>query len=859
MRPFRVLLPIALTFALNLSGAEPSAESPAKFPQPPYLSAAESAKLFEIKDGYRLELVLSEPHVEEPVVTVFDGNGRMFVAEMRSYMRDIDGTDEKAPVSRVSLHWSSKGDGVYDRHSVFIDHLVLPRLLLPLQDSLLVQETDTGDIMEYRDSDGDGVADEKKLWYSGEARKANLEHQTSGLIWCTDNWLYSTYNSYRIRWTPKGILKEPTAPNGGQWGMTQDDFGKPWIVNAGGELGPINFQQPIVYGAFKIRNELASDYKEVWPIVPIPDVQGGTIRFRPEEKTLNHFTATCGADIFRGDRLPADLRGDLLFCEPVGRLIRRTKIDVKDGVTLLRNPYGQSEFIRSRDPYFRPVNLVTAPDGTLYVTDMYRGIIQEGNWTKKGSYLRGVIQQYDLDKGFGRGRIWRLVHDEKKPGPTPQMLAETPLQWVAHLAHPNGWWRDTAQRLLVLAQDKSVVPALQAMARSHANASARLHAVWTLEGLAALTPGFIREILQDTDSNLRVAALRAAETLFKGGDVTLKGEVLALIKNESAPVAIQAMLTASVLKWPEAKPIIQKSAVASPFPGVKEIGAQLLNPLSGQLPQGYGAEERALLEKGQQIFMELCFACHGIDGKGTPVDGRPITLAPPLAGSATVNGHRDLTLNAVMFGVSGPVNGLTYDAPMAPMGANDDEWIAAVVSYVRTGFGNKGTVVTKADVARVRTAGAGRTEPWPLAELTPRFPQALTNSAKWHLTTNHPGGGKKSEAPRDTKLSFNAGPGQVAGTWLQVELPEVATLSGLRFDCAKSSRNYPRGHRVELSVDGQTWGTPVASGKTNVPVIDVSFPDTAAKFVRITQTANAGNATWTVDNLTLFAAVSSRP
>ena len=147
-----------------------------------------------------------------------------------------------------------------------------------------------------------------------------------------------TYNAWRLRWQGYGKepLKEPTPGNGGQWGLTQDDHGKPWYVNAGGERGPLNFQTHIVYGAFNIKNQFPSDYPEVWPLVGLADVQGGPNRFRPENGTLNHFTATCGAEVYRGDRLPKDLRGDLLFSEPVGRLIRRSKIEVKDGLKIGR-------------------------------------------------------------------------------------------------------------------------------------------------------------------------------------------------------------------------------------------------------------------------------------------------------------------------------------------------------------------------------------------------------------------------------------------------------------------------------------------------------------------------------------------
>jgi hypothetical protein len=449
----------------------------------PYLSPEESAKHFELPPGYRMEPVLTEPDIREPVLAVFDGNGRMFVAEMRTYMQDIDATREHEPASRVSMHWSSKGDGKFDRHSVFIDKLMLPRMVLPLDRGILVNETDTSAIYYYEDTDGDGVADKKELWLAGERRGGNLEHQPSGLIWCMDNWIYQAASAQRIRWNPHGPpLREPTGSNGGQWGLAQDDYGKPWFVNAGGERGPLNFQQPIAYGEFSVRGEVPEDYREVYPLVGLADVQGGIPRFRPADKTLNHFTATCGEEIFRGDQLPQEMRGDLFFGEPVGRLIRRSKIEVRDGVTYLRNAHPGSEFLRSTDPNFRPINMTTAPDGTMYIVDMYRGIIQEGNWTMRGSYLRGVIQQHELDKNVGRGRIWKLAHETTRPVPQPRMIDETPAQLVTHLAHPNGWWRDIAQKILVLRQDKSAVPALEAMVRAHTNHLARLHALWTWKG-----------------------------------------------------------------------------------------------------------------------------------------------------------------------------------------------------------------------------------------------------------------------------------------------------------------------------------------------------------------------------------------
>ena len=160
--------------------------------------------------------------------------------------------------------------------------------------------------------------------------------------------------------------------------------------------------------------------------------------------------------------------------------------------------------------------MTTAPDGTLYVTDMYRGIIQEAQWSGRGTYLRARINQYGLDKVHSHGRIWRVTHDGIERDKTqPRMLNETPAQLVAHLTHPNGWWRDTAQQLLVLKQDKSVVPALQGMARSSPNVLARFHALWTLEGLGALDTSLVREQMEDANPRMRIQGFRASETLYR--------------------------------------------------------------------------------------------------------------------------------------------------------------------------------------------------------------------------------------------------------------------------------------------------------------------------------------------------------
>jgi mono/diheme cytochrome c family protein len=815
------------TASLSVFGqARPPAPGPASradfSPKAPITAktAEEEAKTFVLPPGYRMELVLSDPDVDTPSVIEFDGNGRMYVCEFVTYMPDVEGTGQREPRSRISRWEDTNGDGKYDKHTVFADKLVLPRMVLPLDtDTILTNETASDDVIKLTDTNGDGVADKREILYSGVGigRDGNLEHEQSGFVWGLDNWIYSTYNSFRFRWTPRGIIREPTGSNGGQWGLTQDDDGKMWFVCAGCERGPLNFQVPIQYGAFRINDEYEPNFDIVWPIAGVGDMQGGMFRVRSPIGVVNHATATAGPDIVRGHRVPEDLRGDLLYAEPVGRLIRRAKIVKTDGLTQLRNVYPNSEFILSSDPLFRPVNIRTAPDGTIYIADMYRGIIQEGEWAKAGSYLRLKIQQYQLDKVIHHGRIWRLRFDGTPEFPgtpagpaavaipgqpavpaiapdftAPRMLQETAAQLVAHLSHPNGWWRDSAQRLLVLKQDKSIVPALQRLVTSQDNLLARVHALWTLEGLGALDAALVREEMKDANPRMRIQAMRASETLYKAGDKSFADDYRAATKNADVDVALQAILTLNVLKVNDAAAVIQATMAANQTRGIQEIGKLLLAPPGGR-GRGAGgltAEQQDQRQRGETTYKELCFSCHGDDGRGVPMAGAPpgTMMAPALAGSPRVQAHRDYVTKVLLHGLTGTLNDQTFTNVMVPVGAQKDEWIAAIGSYVRNAFGNTGSFISPADVARVRAATTSRKMPWTLPELEATMPTLLPAQPTWKATASHNQAAAQNVL---TTVGWTSDAPQQAGMWVQVEFPEALTISEVQFSAPGGGRGAP--------------------------------------------------------------------
>ena len=816
-------------------------------PFTPYLTPDEELKKFDLKPGYSLQLVVSDPIIKEPVVAVFDGNGRMYVAEMRTYMQDIDGRNELTTNSVISLHWSSKHDGNFDKHSIFASGLVLPRAILPLADSVLVMTTGSDSIYRYWDTNNDGVADRHELVREGRRSGANLEHEGSGLIWDQDNWLYMALSQYRLRMKGNELISEPTAPNYAYWGISQDNYGKNYYVNAAQDYGPVSFEAPIVYGGSGDPRDLTKyqgNFLTVWPLTTLADYQGGA-RFVRADGSLNHFTGTAGVDVFRGDRLPEDLRGDVVMGEPVGRMIRRAKVIEKEGYTILANPYEdeKSEFIRSSDPNFRPVNMVTAPDGTLYIVDMYRGIIQEGNWTRPGSYLRTKIMANGLEKNVGRGRIWRLVHTGFTPGPQPSLLDEKPAQLVAHLDHPNGWWRDNAQKLIVLSDDKSVVPALVKMARTDTNHLARIHAIWTLEGLDALQPDLIREKLADSNPHVRIAAIRASETLYKAGDKSLLPDIIKLAKDPEPSVVLQVVMTSLLLKTPESRPLAATTLVNNTSFGVKTIIPEVIKTLSPVVyPPEFTQADRAVLARGRQIYDQLCYSCHALDGQGAPLaNSVGLTQAPAFTGAKFVAGHRDAIISIILKGITGPVDGKTYPAVMVPMERNDDEYIAAIASFVRTSFGNNAAMVTTNDVARVRATFHERTAPWTAEELASTLPEPLPNRGEWKVSASTNSETAALAIDGKAETLYEAKTAQTPGMWYQVELPAPTTISGVLVSSGAATNDFIREYQVMVSTDGQQWGEAVATGHGTGVQSEILFKPVEAKFVRIqTAAANFG-------------------
>jgi glucose/arabinose dehydrogenase len=531
--------------AVHAKNAGPEAvELRFKLPPPKPLSAEEELATFKLPPGFRAELVASEPLVDTPVALAWDEKGRLFVCEMRDYMHNVEGTGEDQTNGRIVLLEDADGDGRMDKRTVFADGLRMPRAVMCVNGGVLVGEPPN--LWFMKDTDGDGVADTKEsIDNSFGTGGGQPEHMANSPVWMLDNWIYSANHSkrYRLR---DGKFEDQVADRRGQWGLTQDDFGRPFFnsnsdflrANLFAEsLGSRNPNFPATAG---LGVQIMKD-QSTWPAHPTPGVNRG---YEPkqlrEDGTLAKSTATCGPSIYRGTLFPKEFRGNVFVPEPAGNLVKRLVLSEKKAVLTAANASEDSEFWTSTDERFRPVSSYTGPDGALYVVDMYRGMIQHTSFLTH--YLIANIKDRNLETPHELGRIWRVVPVGSK-AKTPKMPEDT-AALVGCLSSPDGWVRDTAQRLLVERRDSGATVALAKLATAGKTPLARIHALWTLDGMGASPSEVIAACLKDKDAKVRATAVRLAAR-------PQLPELMAMVKDQSTDV--QIALAFQLSSYPESQ------------------------------------------------------------------------------------------------------------------------------------------------------------------------------------------------------------------------------------------------------------------------------------------------------------------
>jgi putative membrane-bound dehydrogenase-like protein len=476
----------------------------------------------------KIELVVAEPDVISPVAMAWDADGRLFVAEMMDY--------PTAPTrGRIRLLEDRDGDGHYERASVFADKLAFPNGVMPWKDGVLV--TAAPDIWFLKDTDGDGAADERRVLLTGFAQ-GNQQLRANGLLWGLDNWIYGANgrSEGEVRWADVSAGNKLNAksvsirgrdfrfrPEDGkfeaiagrsQFGLARDDWGNRFLswntIPIRHEVLPERYLSRSPHLA--VTESLADiiepgDNGRVFPLAPPP------LTFNNE--SVQHFNALAGLTIFRGDALGEKYRGNAFAGESLLSLVHRRVLAANGTTFIAKRGEDGKEFLASSDPWFHPVNFATGPDGALYVVDFYRRFVEHPDYV----HPKTAKEKIDWREGAQYGRIWRITLKESKlKVAKPALGRASASELVKYLANENGWWRDTAQRLLVERQDRSVSATLENLAQNSSSPVARLHALYTLDGLGASKPELIASALSDPHPRIREHAARLSERFISNRD-----------------------------------------------------------------------------------------------------------------------------------------------------------------------------------------------------------------------------------------------------------------------------------------------------------------------------------------------------
>lgn len=549
---------------------DPNADYSSRIVRVPPRSPAESLKALHIAPGLLVEAVASEPLVCSCVDLTFDANGRLFVAEMIPYAEN-NSSAFGSPQGRVVMLEDTDGDGKFDRSTVFADGLVWPTGLACFDGGLFVVAAP--DLWYFKDTNGDGKADvrEKVLTGFGNTNPAAVPNS---LRWGLDNRVHgmdgnSISTLTATKWVAAGHPDHPVSARGRDWsihprtgdlqlesggsqyGMTYDEWGRKFESSNSAPIEMVMYDDHYVarnpyltaptpririwgYGMdlFKISPP------ESWRVLRQELRKKGTFSGSVEGggRPAGYFTSACGLFAYTGDAWPEEFRHQAFVCEGANNLVHRMKLS-ENGVAMKAERIDQScEFLASEEIWFKPIQFCSAPDGALYLADMYRETFEHPD-----AIPPSAKKHLNLHVGFDRGRIYRFV----PPGfrqPAPVHLAKlATADLVALLAHPNGWHRETASRLLYERQDRAAVEPLVRLAAGPSPLG-RMHALYTLDGLGSLTPQALLARLDDEHPRVREHAVRLSEKLL-GNSPDLRGKLCAMADDEDLRVRYQLAFT----------------------------------------------------------------------------------------------------------------------------------------------------------------------------------------------------------------------------------------------------------------------------------------------------------------------------
>ena len=567
---------IASCFAfgqLRVTAAEPEV-SAADLPRSAAVEASSVLSTFQLRAGIRLDLVAAEPLVVDPIAMCFDEDSRLFVVEMRDYS---ERRDER--LGRIRMLEDTDGDGRFDKSTVFAENLPWPTALIWFDGGLFVGSTP--DILYLKDTNNDGKADQNRVIFTGFGaglQRLNVQQLLNSFHWGLDNRIHGASGGNGGTITTVAKAGAPPLPlgssdfsfdprtfemrrenGGGQYGMTFDSAGRKFICSNSAHI------RQVMYTHSDVLPDMQYPLPSPALDIPVDGPSGPVFRISPEEpwrvlrtkwrvtglvsgpiegggRSSGYFTSASGVTVYRGTALGSDFEGDAFIADVGSNLVHRKKLR-PNGVAFKAEraeDEQKSEFLASSDLWFRPVAFANAPDGALYIADMYREVI-EHPW----SLPPNIKKHLDLNSGNDRGRIYRVVATNFTQPKLPKLSTASGGELVALLAHPNGWHRDTASRLLYERLTKNPnQPELASKFRAQITSNspyAPLHALHLLDSIGAAHPSSpiklesfdVARAIQTTNNALVEVAVRFLPKFENPAGVTVFNR---LVKHPSARV-----------------------------------------------------------------------------------------------------------------------------------------------------------------------------------------------------------------------------------------------------------------------------------------------------------------------------------
>ncbi len=711
-----------------------------EIPGAPILSVEEALESFAVQPGFVVEPVVAEPGVFNPVAMAFDAKGRMWVAEMTTFMPDVHGTGEMKPEGNIVVLEDTDGDGRVDRRTIFLDDILLPRAVAMVEGGIFYADHNALYFAEVLEENGviqPGLHEVVDATYAADG---NLEHKPNGMLYGIDNWYYNAKSTRKYRTVPLDAavpagageiyrnrywkLVRAESDFRGQWGLAMDDYGR---LYHNGNSSPI-------HGEYLLPGSLLRN-PGFWPDMPAHPIgdnfvypgrmnpgvnrgymDGTLVDEGPDRGKLVAFTAASGSLVYRGSHFPERFHGMALTPEPAANLVSARQIIEGVGELTGEPLYPGQELLTSTDERFRPVNLYNAPDGTVYILDMYHGIIQHRDFLT--SYLAAQIRDRELDRNNNTmGRIYRLRWAASAAAGVPDLAKLDDRDLVPLLAHENAWQRDTARRLLVQRGARPASADIRALLASSGNAVAIVNALWTLYGLQAVDIDTVKTFIVAENDHVAMAAAAVGEVLPPEDHETFLG-LLGEMAASGYPRALQAAISVSAVKGGAGvsravldahldKPFTRQAVVSGlgdesdvfiasldgPYPD-EQVMVMLENLGQKRQDASHRAQlsdiGQALYDEGRQLYngKGACAGCHGEAGNGMP------GLGPTFWDSHWV-ASKDTLAKVLLHGLAGPIwvgpNYWNTPAVMPGFATRadiSDRDLAAIATYIRNSWGN---------------------------------------------------------------------------------------------------------------------------------------------------------------------------